>query len=387
MNGADSGDGFVEVIAREVEADPGNLALREDFVTLLLENDLGRAAVELKKFEAVGGDPARVRLLRARLMAARMRASTPPPLAGESRQDGGSARPPSVWDAERPAVTLADVAGLTEVKRHLDTTFLAPLRNPDLAAAFGQRPGGSLLMYGPPGCGKTFIARAIAGDLGASFLHVTLADLLSRWIGESEKAIQSVFRDARAATPCVIFFDEFDALGGRRTSGGSQSMRMLVTQLLEELDGVAGVNDGVYFLAATNRPWDIDSALRRPGRIDRTVLVLPPDAVARAAIVQGALEGKPADDVDVVAVSAATEGFSGADLSHLTTTVLQQAMVESMSRGELVPVTTDALLAAAGGVTPSTTSWFDQVAPVLEYGVDDGTFDQLRAYRVKRGMR
>ncbi len=396
-----NGDSFVEVIAREVAADPGNLALREDFVTLLLEQDPDRAASELAAFEAHGGDPARVRLLRARLMAARLRASSPPPVEAAptpkpapapvdaDRQDLGTAVAPSLWDAERPAVTLADVAGLAEVKRHLDTAFLAPLRNPELAAAFGQRPGGSLLMYGPPGCGKTFIARAIAGDLGASFIHLTLADLLSKWIGESEKAIQSVFRHARAAAPCVIFFDEFDALGGRRTSGGggSQSMRMLVTQLLEELDGVAGANDGVYFLAATNRPWDIDSALRRPGRIDKTVLVLPPDAVARAAIVQGALAGKPADDVDVVAVAAATEGFSGADLSHLTTTVLQQAMVESMDSGALVPVTTDAVLAAAGGIIPSTTAWFDQVAPVLEYGVDDGTFDQLRAYRVKRGMR
>ncbi|HEX6342146.1 ATP-binding protein [Umezawaea sp.] len=406
MNGADPGDGFVEVIAREVEADPGNPALREDFVTLLLERDPGRAAVELDALEALGGDPARVRLLRARLLAARLRASNPPPPAesalsaptgrpggpvptpvDEDRRDGGAAA--SAWDAERPAVTLADVAGLAEVKRHLDTVFLAPLRNPELAAAFGQKPGGSLLMYGPPGCGKTFIARAIAGDLGASFIHVTLADLLSKWIGESEKAVQSVFRNARAAAPCVIFFDEFDALGGRRTSGGggSQSMRMLVTQLLEELDGVAGVNDGVYFLAATNRPWDIDSALRRPGRIDKTVLVLPPDATARAAIVRGVLEGRPADGVDAVAVAAVTEGLSGADLTHLTTTVLQQAMIESMDRGELVPVTTDAVLAAVGGVTPSTTSWFDQVAPVLEYGVDDGTFEQLRAYRVRRGMR
>ncbi len=416
MNGADPGDSFIEVIGREVEADPGNLALREDFITLLLGQDPDRAATELTAFEALGGAPARVRLLRARLMAARLRTSNPLPPAeaappatapapvvrsggsepkpvptpacGDHRDDS-AATSASLWDAERPAVTLADVAGLAEVKRHLDTAFLAPLRNPELAAAFGQKPGGSLLMYGPPGCGKTFIARAIAGDLGASFIHVTLADLLSKWVGESEKAIQSVFRNARAAAPCVIFFDEFDALGGRRTSGGggSQTMRMLVTQLLEELDGVAGVNDGVYFLAATNRPWDIDSALRRPGRIDKTVLVLPPDAVARAAIVQGALEGRPADGVDVVAVAAATEGFSGADLSHLTTTVLQQAMVESMSSGELVPVTTDAMLAAVGGIIPSTTSWFDQVAPVLEYGVDDGTFDQLRAYRVKRGMR
>ncbi|NUT05777.1 MAG: ATP-binding protein [Hamadaea sp.] len=407
MDGANPGDDFIEVIAREVAADPGNLALREDFVTLLLEQDPGRAATELAAFEAHGGDPARTRLLRARLMAARMRTvnllppaetaapRTAPPAhpkpipvpADEDRHDVRAAASASVWYAERPAVTLADVAGLAEVKQHLDTTFLAPLRNPELAAAFGQTPGGSLLMYGPPGCGKTFIARAISGDLGASFIHVTLADLLSKWIGESEKAIQSVFRHARAAAPCVIFFDEFDALGGRRTSGGSQTMRMLVTQLLEELDGVAGSNDGVYFLAATNRPWDIDSALRRPGRIDRTVLVLPPDAVARAAIIQDALAGRPADGVDVVAVAAATEGFSGADLSHLTTRVLQRAMVESMESGALVQVTTDAVLAAAGDITPSTTSWFDQVAPVLEYGVDDGTFDQLRAYRVKRGMR
>ncbi|KAA1424812.1 ATP-binding protein [Mumia zhuanghuii] len=395
MSGAGSGDSFVEVIAREVEGNPGNLALREDFVTLLLEQDPDRAAIELNTLETLGGDPARVRLLRARLMAARLRASdadptpaVPAPADGD-HHDISAAASASLWDAERPAVTLADVAGLAEVKQHLDTTFLAPLRNPDLAAAFGQTPGGSLLMYGPPGCGKTFIAKAIAGDLGASFIHVTLADLLSKWIGESEKAIQSVFRDARAAAPCVIFFDEFDALGGRRTSGGggSQSMRMLVTQLLEELDGVASKNDGVYFLAATNRPWDIDSALRRPGRIDKTVLVLPPDTVARAAIVQGALEGKPADGVDAVAVATATEGFSGADLSHLATTALQQAMALSMNSGTLVPVTTEALLTAAGSITPSTTSWFDQVAPVLEYGVDDGTFDQLRAYRVKRGMR
>lgn len=405
VSDADADDDFVEVIAREVAADPDNLTLREDFVTLLLERDADRAASELDAFEARGGDPARVRVMRARLMAARMRDSNPPPPTEPTAPPAPTPRPVpapsnadigvgvtaagSVWEAERPSVTLADVAGLAEVKQHLNTTFLAPLRNPEMAAAFGQKPGGSLLMYGPPGCGKTFIARAIAGDLGAAFIHTTLADLLSMWIGESEKAIQSVFRDARAAAPCVIFFDEFDALGGRRTSGGggSQSMRMLVTQLLEELDGVASANDGVYFLAATNRPWDVDPALRRPGRIDKTVLVLPPDAVARAAIIEGALAGKPTDNVDVDAVAAATEGFSGADLSQLTTTVLQQAMAQSMTSGELVPVTNDALLASVGDVVPSTRSWFDTVAPVLDYGVDDGTFEQLRAYRVQRGMR
>lgn len=400
-------DDFLEVIETEVRRDPHNLALREDFITLLLQSDPDRAASELAGFEDAGGDPARVRVLRARVMASRLRDTTAPapteptpvptpdpaptlaptdtdhlrPAAGGGRDD--------LWDAERPSVTLSDVAGLAEVKQHLDTTFLAPLRNPELAAAFGQTPGGSLLMYGPPGCGKTFIARAIAGDLGASFLHVTLAELVSKYIGDSEKAIQSVFRNARAAAPCVIFVDEFDALGGRRTSGGggSQSMRMIVTQLLEELDGVSSVNDGVYFLAATNRPWDIDPALRRPGRIDKTVLVLPPDEVARAAILAGDLEGKPTEDVDVTRVAAATDGFSGADIAHVVKAALQAALSQSMAAGTLVPVTTESLLEVAAGVTPSTASWFDQVAPVLEYGVDDGTFDQLRAHRVKRGLR
>lgn len=395
-------DDFLAVIETEVTRDPGNLALREDFIVLLLEADPDRAAAELAVFEAGGGDSGRARVLRARVLAARIRGGatappsepapvpTPAPADRDAGADGPRGAPgPGPWDAERPAVTLADVAGLAEVKQHLDSTFLAPLRNPDLAAAFGQTPGGSLLMYGPPGCGKTFIARAIAGDLGASFIHVTLADLLSGWLGESEKAIQSLFRDARAAAPCVIFLDEFDALGGRRTSGGggSQTMRMLVTQLLEELDGVSSVNDGVYFLAATNRPWDIDGALRRPGRIDKTVLVLPPDPVARAAIVQGELEGRPSDGVDLAGVAAATEGFSGADIAHVVKVALQQALTASMAAGAVVPVTTEALLTVASGVTPSTTAWFDQVTPVLEYGVDDGTFDQLRAYRVKRGLR
>ncbi|WPF82965.1 AAA family ATPase [Sanguibacter sp. 4.1] len=425
-------DDFLEVIAAEVAQDPTNMALREDFVTLLLERDADRAADEVAAFEAHGGDPARVRLLRARVMAARLRGpqgvsstepatsheaapshepnpsdesartlgpvptSTPTPGPAPARvpvpttPDPADARHdhPGLWDAERPAVTLDDVAGLADVKQHLDSTFLAPLRNPEMAAAFGQKPGGSLLMYGPPGCGKTYVAKAIAGDLGASFIHVTLADLLSKWLGDSEKAIQSVFKDARAASPCVIFFDEFDALGGRRTSSsGSQAMRTIVTQLLEELDGVTSENDGVYFLAATNRPWDIDPALRRPGRIDKTVLVLPPDAVARAAILQGDLAGKPADGVDVLAVAAATEGFSGADIAQVAKIALQQSLTASMSAGAIVPVTTQALLDAAAGLTPSTTSWFDQIAPVLEYGVDDGTFAQLRTYRVKNGMR
>ncbi|GAA3669964.1 ATP-binding protein [Microbacterium marinilacus] len=294
-----------------------------------------------------------------------------------------------VWDVERPAVTLADVAGLAEVKGHLEAAFLAPLRNPELARMFGKSAGGSLLMYGPPGCGKTFIARAIAGELGAGFVHATLADLMGQYFGQSEKALHQLFETARASRPCVIFLDEFDAIGGRRSSGGAsaQSLRMVTSQLLEELDGVRAANDGIYVLAATNRPWDIDPALRRPGRLDRTVLILPPDEPARAAIVRGRLRDKPAAAVDADAIAARTAEFSGADLTYVVDTAVQQAFVDSMRDGVPRMIDTNDLLRATGAVVPSTRSWFEQVAPVLEYGVDDGTFAQLKAYLRKHRIR
>ncbi|WP_211198291.1 ATP-binding protein [Gulosibacter sediminis] len=236
----------------------------------------------------------------------------------------GEAKP--MFEVERPRVRLDDVAGMHEVKAHLESTFLGPMRNPELAQMYGQVARGSLFTYGPPGCGKTFIARAIAGELQANFVHVTLADIMGAHWGETEKAIHAVFEQARAARPCVIFFDEFDAIGGRRTSGNasSKSLRMMASQLLVELDGVAASSDGIYVLAATNRPWDIDPALRRSGRFDRTVLVLPPDDVARGAIVAGSLRNKPAAQVDIGEIVRRTREFSGADLSYVVDTAVQQ---------------------------------------------------------------
>ena len=286
------------------------------------------------------------------------------------------------FDVDRPGVRLADVAGMTDVKEHLEASFLAPLRNPELARLYGQASRGSLLMYGPPGCGKTFIARAVAGELGANFIHITLADIMGKYFGESEKAIQKVFRTARDARPCVIFFDEFDALGGRRASGGAsaQALRMVTSQLLIEFDGVESSNDGIYVLAATNRPWDIDPALRRPGRLDRTVLILPPDAPARAAIIRNGLQGRPAGPVDIDPLVACTAEHSGADLAYIVDTAVQRAFADAMRTGSPRPIGIDDLLRAAATVTPSTRAWFEQVKPVLEYGTDDGTFAQLRAY-------
>ncbi|MFE1665198.1 ATP-binding protein [Microbacterium sp. P02] len=435
----DDGPDFVSIIREAVTADPQNLGLRVDLVELLLESQPEVAAVEIETLSHYGANQQTVMVLRARAAAALLRrrnaspgadagggavptpdappaapahptapppsstpeapsgapaAEGPPALGGPSAAEdprariGGAvpgAEEQPVWDVERPTIRLADVAGMAEVKQHLDASFLAPMRNPELARMFGKQPRGSLLMYGPPGCGKTFIARAIAGELGASFVHATLADIMGEYRGQAEKAIQQLFTTARAARPCVIFFDEFDAIGGRRTSGNSfaQGLRMITSQLLEEFDGVDASNDGVYVLAATNRPWDIDTALRRPGRLDRTVLILPPDAPAREAIVQTGLRDKPAAAIDAASIAQRTEEFSGADLSYVVETAIEQAFMESLQSGVPRMIRTYDLEAAASRIVPSTRSWFEQIKPVLEYGVDDGTFSQLRTYLKK----
>ena len=180
------------------------------------------------------------------------------------------------YDAEPAGLTLADVAGLTEVKQRLEAAFLAPMRNPELRKLYGKSLRGGLLLYGPPGCGKTFIARAVAGELGARFITVSFADLIDMFVGRSERNIHELFEVARRNAPCVLFLDEVDAIGQKRSQLRNTPMRSAVNQLLLELDDVASDNTGVFLLAATNHPWDVDSALRRPGRFDRTLLVCRP---------------------------------------------------------------------------------------------------------------
>jgi hypothetical protein len=210
-------------------------------------------------------------------------------------QWSGSDAPPGIEIGEltAPATRLADVGGMDEVKRRLELSFLAPLRHPELSAQFGKSMRGGLLLWGPPGCGKTFIARALAGELGASFYEVGLTDVLDMWMGNSERNLRAIFDTARRNRPCVLFFDEVDAIGQKRTAlrAGGSAMRGVVNQLLAELDGAGTDNDGVFVLGATNHPWDVDPALLRPGRFDRMLLVVPPDPPAREAILRLHLSG------------------------------------------------------------------------------------------------
>ena len=167
--------------------------------------------------------------------------------------------------------------------------------------------------------------------MGAAFISLSIVDVLNMWIGSSERNLHDLFVSARAHAPCVLFLDEIDALGHKRSQLNSSAMRTVVNQLLTELDGVDGNNDGVFVLAATNAPWDIDSALRRPGRLDRTVLVLPPDQAARVAILHYHLRDRPIANIDLAAIARVTEHYSGADLAHICETAAEFAMRDSIT--------------------------------------------------------
>lgn len=313
----------------------------------------------------------------------------PPFIVHDVDEDTGVAVVSEAEDASLPVetgldtITLEDVGGLDQVKRRIRETFLDPIANPDIARAFKKRVGGGLLLYGPPGCGKTFIARAIAGELGAEFMSVTLADVLSKWLGESEQLLHGIFREARSKSPVVLFFDEVDALGAKRGSGTGQAMRNVINQLLYEMDGVDTDNDGLFILAATNVPWDVDPALLRPGRFDRTVLVLPPDLEARRAILRLNLEYRPVEGIDLNRIAAQTEGFSGADLSHLCETAAERALTDSIRQGTVRPITMEDLTAARKELKPSIGPWLETARNVTLYANQDGRYDDLRDYLKK----
>jgi len=295
------------------------------------------------------------------------------PVGDEPEADGK-------WEIERPSLTLEDVGGMVDVKRRLNTAFLAPLRNPEFMKMYGKSLRGGLLLYGPPGCGKTFIARALAGELGARFISIGLADVLDMWLGESEKRLQEIFDIARRNAPSVLFFDEVDALGQKRSHMRGSGGRSVVAQLLAELDSIGGNNEGVFVLAATNHPWDVDTALRRPGRLDRVMLVLPPDEPARESIIRFHLKDRPAAPVDVRWVASRTAEYSGADLAHLCETAAERAMEAAIAASRPRPISTDDFKHALKEVRPSTRPWFEVARNYAMFANEGGMYDELVQY-------
>ncbi len=283
-------------------------------------------------------------------------------------------------ELEKPQLNFADVGGMDGVKEEIRMKIILPLKQPELFKAYGKKAGGGILLYGPPGCGKTFMARATAGEVNAGFLAVGINDVLDMWIGQSEKNLHAIFEQARSHRPCVLFFDEVDALGANRTDMLKSGGRQMINQFLSELDGVSSSNEGVLILAATNAPWHLDPAFRRPGRFDRIIFVPPPDQGARASVLRLMLRGKPADAVDFEAVAKKTDGFSGADLKAVVELAVEAKLREAMKSGALAPITSKDLLEAAKRHKPTVRDWFDTARNYALYANQSGLYDDILAY-------
>ncbi|MGZ3470973.1 MAG: CDC48 family AAA ATPase [Isosphaeraceae bacterium] len=237
---------------------------------------------------------------------------------------------------EIPNVTWDEVGGLDDVKRQLIEAVEWPLKHPEIFAQAGVKPPRGILLSGPPGCGKTMLAKAVASQTEVNFIPVKGPALLSKYVGESERGVRDVFRKAKLAAPCIIFFDEIDSLVPSRGGGATDShvTERVISQFLAEMDGVEDLN-GVLVLGATNRPDILDPALMRPGRFDIQVAIPLPDRVGRQQIFEIGLRDKPlAGKVDIAALAEATEGFSGAEIRAVCTRAAWAAIREAVARSE-----------------------------------------------------
>lgn len=278
-------------------------------------------------------------------------------------------------------VSFQDVAGLEAVKNQIRLRIIAPFQNPEIYQAFRRSGGGGILMYGPPGCGKTFIARATAGECGARFLSIGIHEIIDKYWGESEKMMHALFEEARHRAPTVLFFDEFDALGSSRGRSESQFWKTLVDQLLQEMDGMGGKNDDVLVFAATNLPWNVDSAFRRPGRFDRILFVPPPDEPARIEILRRHASKLPGGDaIDVSKLARQTALMTGADLKSLCERASERALERSLSTGKIHPVAMSDFERELKQMQTSASEWMATARNYARYSNESGQYDELTEF-------
>jgi len=235
--------------------------------------------------------------------------------------------------AEKPDIKFSDIAGLEEVKENIKKAIVYPFKHPEEYKYFGVKPGGGILLYGPPGCGKTMLAAASASECDAVFINLKISDIKDKYVGESEKKIKEVFNLARQHERAIIFFDEIDALAGERSGSKEGHERSLVNELLAQMDGMEtkGVEKRYLVLAATNLPWDVDIALRRAGRFDTTVFIPQPDFEARKKIFEMSLKDKPTS-VDLSKLSKMTDGFASAEIVDICNKAAEIPLMEVIDK-------------------------------------------------------
>lgn len=284
-------------------------------------------------------------------------------------------------------LTFADVGGLADVKKVLHRMVVLPQSRPDLYAKYKRSAGGGVLLYGPPGCGKTMLARGLAGECGLPFLVVRIEDVVDPYFGVSERNLHDAFAAARDAAPCVLFLDELDALAYARHRAHGDTSRRLVDLLLQELDSIGSDNTGILVLAATNAPWDVDDAAQRPGRFDRRVFVPPPDEDARRQVLDVLLREVHADRLDSKRLAKELHLFSGADLRAVVELAVDEVIDEALASGHEPPLRQEHLQRAAAAVRPTTLDWLQRAKDYVEFAGASEKYADVATYLRLRDVR
>lgn len=264
-------------------------------------------------------------------------------------------------------ITFDDIAGLEEAKRAFKEKIVFAFAHKDLYEKYGKKVGGGILLYGLPGTGKTMFAEAASNETNALFIPIKCSDIKSKWYGESEANVKKIFDKARKAKKAILFFDEFEAIGAKRTDDGENGNNDLVPQILAEMQGVGSAQSNciIVVIAATNKPWAIDSAFLRPGRFDEKIYIPLPDYEARKKLFELKLQAVPHENLDYAYLSGITDGFNGADIGAFCDKLKMLAINKSIETGNECPITMDDVAEVKESVKSSVSG--DDVERLLEF--------------------
>ncbi|VVB98813.1 VCP-like ATPase [uncultured archaeon] len=263
----------------------------------------------------------------------------------------------------KPNTKFDSVAGMFKMKEEINEAIVYPLMKPDLARKYGKLAGGGILLYGPPGCGKTFIMKSAAGECQSSFINAKISDIVDMYVGNTEKNLHNIFETARKNSPCIIFFDEVEAMGGRREdmNQSTQYMKMAVNQMLFEMDGIESNNANVLVVGATNAPWDVDPALRRSGRFGKAIYIPEPDYKSRLEILKMHTKRVPAAHaIAFNRIALATIGYASADLKMIVEEAAAIPWRQAFKSGRQRAVTTEDFIEAIRKKKSSLPPWYEQ---------------------------
>ncbi len=281
---------------------------------------------------------------------------------------------------ESANVCFQDVGGLDQLKNIISMKIIKPFKNPDLFERFQKKVGGGILLFGPPGCGKTYIAKATAGECNARFISVSITDILDPYLGVSSQNVKDIFSNARAKKPCILFFDEIDTLGYNRSKLLSEHMRPIIDQLLSEIEGIDSNTEQLLVIGATNMPWDVDPALKRPGRFDKNIFVPPPDEEARVSIFKLKLKGKPTEIIDYELLAKQTELYSGADIENVVEVATENVINKILSSDCDDLISMKDLMDAIANTKPSTIEWLRTIKNYVKYANQAGLYDDVEKF-------